>query len=389
VTLKSLEKRAKRGLTRGLSSVFGARTHAELPDLCDLESILLIRQQNQFGDMLLASPMFRALRERAPKARIDLVSGPFNHDAVRASRRFDSILLYDKLTFRRRPIEAKRFVAALREARYDLVVVSSTVSFSMTSAWLAVLSGARLRAGREGPLGEGREIAESLYHFLCPPADPVRHQSQQNLDLVAPLGVPGHDWRPEIFLAPEEIAEGRGALEATRKERGTLVLMHPGAGKLPNRWPARRFGEAASRLRSRGYEVLACAGPRELALLAAIDEGAGFPVPRLPPLPIRSLAGAIESSDLLLCNDTGVLHLGAAVGTAVLALFGPTDPSLWCPASPRVFYIWADSGELENLEVEPVVSGAVSILAELGRGEKEPNSGELPAFLRRAPVCPA
>jgi ADP-heptose:LPS heptosyltransferase len=377
---KTWERRGKRGLTRALSRVLRARGDAPpLPDLRDVGSVLLVRHHNQLGDMLLATPVFRAVRQRAPSARIDLVAGPQNHDAVRGNPHLDEVLLYDKAAYRRRPLAGKRFVERLRDARYDLVITITTVAFSHTGAWIAAASGARLRLGRLGPGGDGREAAD-LFHWLLPAADPSRHQSGVNLDMVTPLGAPSDDWRPEIFLAREEEKAGRELL-ADRIGGGESlrIVVHPGAGKLPNRWPAERFGDVANALVAAGHRVVTAAGPGETGLLERLNRRARRPLQRIPACSVRVLGGVLKEADLVLVNDTGVLHLGAAVGTPVLALFGPTDPAIWCPAAPAVRWLRAPGADLARLASEDVRAAA------LGLADALAGRGEMPAGLTAAP----
>ena len=156
--------------------------------------------------------------------------------------------------------------------------------------------------------------------------------------------------------------------------------MHPGAGKEPNRWPAEHFGEVARTLRARGHRVVLAAGPRERALLVRADAGAGTVLPRLPALPVHALAGALADADFALVNDTGVMHLAAAVGTPVLALFGPTDPAIWCPAAPRVWTLRAANGRLDALAHVPVASAVTALLAHLA------GAGAAPPTVRPAPA---
>ena len=378
---KSLERGAKRTVTVALGRVWGAAGEdTELPRIGDLERVLVIRQQNQLGDLLLATPIFRALRAAAPEARLDLVTSPANHAAALGNRRVDEVLCYDKTRFLKRPLEGKRFADRLRDARYDLAIVSSTVSFSMTSAWLATLSGARRRAGRADPEGRGQDVAERLYHWTLPPPALRRHQSGVNLDLVEPFGASADDWRPELHLSAAEVDAGRealdaalGAPDASGTARSLRILVHPGAGKLPNRWPADRFGAVAAALEGAGHRVVAAAGLAEQGLLAEIDRGAGGRrIARLPALPVRAFAGAAQHADLLLVNDTGVLHVGAAVGARVLALFGPTDPGQWCPASPRVRWLRAPGGDLAALDVGSVRAAMAAFAAHMLDGSPPP-----------------
>ena len=380
--LKSWEKRGKRGLGRLLGRALKARGNAgPLPDVAALASILVIRTQNQLGDMLLATPAFRALRARAPHARIDLVASPANVDAVRESARFDHVYVFDKRIWMRDPTAAARFGARLRSAEYDLAIVLSTVDFSTTSVGLAALSGAHRRCGRAGVRAAEREIAADAYHWVLSAPTTGAHQTAANLELVAGLGAVSSDGAPEIFFSPAESARGAAALDRVLGARGgpLRIVIHPGAGKLPNRWPAERFGRTARALQSAGHRVCAACGPKERDLLDRMDAGAETAIPRLPFLSFRELGGALACADLMIANDTGVMHLGAAAGTRVLALFGPTDPRQWCPAAPRVFYLESPEGVLANLSTDAVIAGASALAHPL------PGGGPWPPGLSPAP----
>lgn len=374
--LKSWEKRGKRGLGRLLGRALKARGNpGALPDVAALGSILVIRTQNQLGDMLLATPAFRALRARAPQARLDLVASPANVDAVRESTRFDHVYVFDKREWVRDPTAAARFRGRLHAAAYDLAIVLSTVDFSTTSVGLAALSGARRRCGRAGERPAEREIAADAYHWVLPPPTPRTHQTAANLELVAELGAHSADGAPEIFFSPAEAERGAQALDAAIGARGAgglRIVFHPGAGKLPNRWPAERFGRTARALQSAGLRVCAACGPKEGDLLERMDAGAGAKIPRLPLLSVRELGGALACADLMIANDTGVMHLGAATGTHVLALFGPTDFRQWCPAAPRVFVLESPAKVLANLATETVISTAAALAKHIATGAPPP-----------------
>ncbi|MGQ0722685.1 MAG: glycosyltransferase family 9 protein, partial [Candidatus Eiseniibacteriota bacterium] len=259
-------------------------------------------------------------------------------------------------------------------------LVLSTVSFSYTSAWLAAISGAQRRAGRPGPGGRGADIARDVYHWTLPAPDETRHQTAASLDLVAAFGARSDAGAPEIFVGADEELAGRSTVEDVLGPGAIRVLIHPGAGKKPNRWPAERFGEVAAALAAAGHRVAVCSGPAEVSLLAAVERGAGRSLPRLRPLRFRELAGAFGAADLILANDTGVMHLAAAMGVPVLALFGPTDPALWCPAAPAVRVLRAPEGDLSRLPVDRVRDGALAWAAHLA------GAGDMPPSLERAPV---
>jgi heptosyltransferase-3 len=379
--LKSWEKRGKRELARILARGFKARgAPGSIPDAASLQSILLIRTQNQLGDMLLATPALRALRERAPHARIDLVASPANAEAVNGSARLDQVMVFERQSWKRGGAGWTEWLRRLREGKYELAIVLSTVDFSTSAVSLAALSGAKLRAGRAGKHAHELGAAQDLFHWVLPPAVPGRHQTDVNLDLVACFGAESRNGAPEIFLTSEEMRRGSHALAETLGERradSLRIVIHPGAGKPANRWPAEQFGRLAAELTLQGWRVCAAAGPREKELLNRMDAGAGSSLPRLAPLEVRELTGALANADLLIANDTGILHAGAASGTRVLALFGPTDPKQWCPAAPNVWYVEAPRGSLPDLSTQ-IVRRCAGFLA-------DGCSGEMPAELHPAP----
>ena len=100
------------------------------------ERILVIRQHNQMGDMLLAIPALRAIKSAHPGATVHIVSSTLNHGVMRICPYVDRVLTYDK----RNVFSHAGLVSALRRERYDLAIVLHTVSFSFTSVALAVLS---------------------------------------------------------------------------------------------------------------------------------------------------------------------------------------------------------------------------------------------------------
>lgn len=165
-------------------------------------------------------------------------------------------------------------------------------------------------------------------------------------DLTAQLGLPfeflpalprawpGHacDYYLEQVGAP---AGGCPRIPCAAPARGTAVIQ-PFAGSSAKRWPMERFHELAARL---AMPVEWCAGPEDAALPGAMrfDD-------------LYQLACWLAGASLFIGNDSGISHLAAAVGTPVVALFGPTDPRLWAPRGPDVRIVSASSMRLIGVE---------------------------------------
>jgi len=138
VAVKKLEKRGKMLLARLLAPVAGARPMTpEAFARIEVRRLLLIRQHNQMGDMLLAGPVFRGLRRRFPRARISLVAAPINTDVMLNNPFVDEVFVYAKKERHRNPLALAGFVRELRRRRFDAAIVLGSVSFSVTSMLLA------------------------------------------------------------------------------------------------------------------------------------------------------------------------------------------------------------------------------------------------------------
>jgi heptosyltransferase-2 len=359
--MKSLERWFKHHLARTLAAAFPA-TPRELEEILDPEprSILVIRQQNQMGDMLLAVPAFRGLRERFPRSRIDLLTASINRGVVLNNPYLDRIHTYAKERHRRNPFSVPAFLFALRRRRYDLVVVLHTVSFSVTSAILAMLCGARHRVGATGaPFGA--PFTRRLFHAELPLPDEEElrslHESEHNLYPLAPLGVHTSDLSSVLVPSRHDEAWAESFLGACGASgTGPTVALHPGAGKAANIWPAERFGAVAGWLRAeRDARLLVIEGPRDEEPAACVRASLGGEAARVANRTVGELGALLRRCDLLLCNDTGVMHVGGAVGTTTLALFGPTDPGRWKPAVDHVVAVRGRDGTLDSVEVEEVL----------------------------------
>lgn len=324
--------------------------------------ILLVRQHNQMGDMLCAVPTFRALRETFPEARTLLITAPINDGIVRGNPYLDQILLFDKVRIRSSPRAAWRFLRELRAFKPDLAFVLNSVSFSGTSAWLAVLSGAPVIVG-----GDSRPFGWSfstwLYNLEMPGSKELRgHAIDHQLDMLRAIGIEATDRSTVVVPGPDERARAAAFLDTLPE--GPRLVIHPGAGKVENRWPADRFAAVVAAMEADGVAVFLVEGPADVDATRETLEALGHEVPVLRGVDLQTVAAAVAASDLALVNDTGVMHLAGAVGTRTLALFGPTPAAQWEPPSEHLDAWQSPTGRMDGLAVEPVLEW---LRAELSR----------------------
>jgi heptosyltransferase-2 len=323
--------------------------------------------------MLCVVPLLRALRAKFPSSEIDLVASPVNFEVMHGNRFVSNVLNFDKreILFRGRlhPGKFRELVTSLRRREYDLALVPSTVSTSFTSDFLAYLSGAPMRIG-VGSI-DGKENPSS-YFFNAPvdlawSAVPHRHQTLRNLDLVRDLEVRTGDLSLELTLNPIELIQGKLFYDRNLGQGIIGIGYHPGAGKVPNRWPAERFASVANVL-SDEFSAMAfvTAGSMDDKPLEGMEKGLNVPHYVLRNQPIRLVASILKNLHLVITNDTGIMHVAAAAGTPVLSLFGPTDPEQWAPIGTRHRYIYGGGGRIDSITVEEVLRYAREMLRESG-----------------------
>jgi heptosyltransferase II len=294
---------------------------------------ILVRGPNWLGDAVMCEPALRSLRRLFPQASITLlvkagVAGLFeSHPAV------DRVFLYDDKG-RHAGLAGKwRLAAELRREAFDLAVLFQN---AFEAALLTTLAGIRRRYGYAT---DGRSLLLS-----DPVAPPNRrsptHQVEYYWNLLKPLGLTAGPVRPELFVASDEerrMAERLAQMGITAED--VVIGINPGStyGRA-KRWLPDRFAESAQRLclslsaSGRRPAVLLIGAPGEETLGRDIASRLSVPTAVLSgATTIRELMASIKRCRVLLTNDTGPMHIAAAFGVPVVAIFGPTD---WRTTSP-------------------------------------------------------
>ncbi len=328
--------------------------------------VLIVRQHNQMGDMVCAIPALRALRRTYPGCPLVLVTSPVNGAVVSHDENLDGVLTFSQRLWRR-PWALARFIRELRGRRCELAFVLGSVSFSVTSAVIALASGARWIVGPDSR-PYGWDISRHLFAVELPASPRLdRHAVEHNLAPLQAVGIDTDDHLPRMIPAPREREKAAAVMAELGLQDGFWVL-HPGAGKRQNIWPPDRFAAVAARAAHAGRQVLVLHGPADgpsvEAFLDSLETGSGADIIVAPKLAVGVCAALLQRAGRFLCNDTGMMHVAGAVGTPTLALFGPTDPRLWKPPSGRVKALRSprrdpdnrgpEFGWMENITMEEV-----------------------------------
>lgn len=287
----------------------------------------LVFAPNWVGDTVMALPVLEALA--AAGRRTVVLARPHLEPLLELCPAVDGIVA-------RRGDEA----ATLAELRRGGFAEAVLLPNSFRSAWLTRRAGIPRRFGYRG-----NWRAPLLAPAVPRPAG-RRAQIEDYAGLLAAMEVdPPPDWVPRLELPAADREAGRALVERTGLAGdGPLIGLFPGAEFGPSkRWPWRRFAELARELRRRlpAARILILVGPNETWLGVRIHEESGHVHPLAgPDLDLGRLARLLANLDVLVTNDSGPMHLAAAVGVPCVALFGPTDPRRTAPAGDghRVLY---------------------------------------------------
>lgn len=315
-----------------------------MPTTRDITNILVIKMR-QLGDVLLTIPTFKALRQHFPAARLTALVNAGTEDMLAGHPAVDDILIFDRRRrgaglWQRGRAEWRLF-REIRRRRFDLVV---DLTGSDRAAFLARASGARWRLGSSlcygGARGK-RRLFTQVVEFA-----PGWHVVQQNLAVVRQFGVAASDLRVDRPLT----AAAQATVSAWLEQQGwpaaaPFIHVHPTSPWLFKCWPAEAVAAVIAWLLDQGLRVVLTAAPntKELAKIEEILAALGDTGRRRPNFlnlagrtGLMELAALTARARLFLGVDTMPMHLAAAMGTPVLALFGPSRVWSWAPWSPEL-----------------------------------------------------
>ncbi|MBI5329647.1 MAG: putative lipopolysaccharide heptosyltransferase III [Betaproteobacteria bacterium] len=305
----------------------------QYPDLSSVRRVLVTKLRHH-GDVLLASPVLTSLRRRFPEAEIDalvyrdtreMLAG---HPALARLHTIDRAWRQAGLLARWRAERA--LLGQLKGRRYDLLVHLSTHN---RGAWLARLLAP---ACSVAPARPGRFWRGSFTHLYQEVGGNRRHTVENNLDSLRRIGIWPEPADKRLVLMPgDEAAQTAQAhLDRLGLAAGRYLLLHPTSRWLFKCWPEARVTELAQRLLEEGHSLLFTSGPdaRETAMVERIRAGIGRPVASLAgQLTLPQLAALIARARLFIGVDSAPMHMAAAVGAPVAALFGPSGEIDWGP----------------------------------------------------------
>jgi lipopolysaccharide heptosyltransferase II len=315
---------------RLIARTFGLSVRKPVPQF--VERILLIEPWN-IGDVVLATPILRELRRRYPKARISILARPHARELLEGSGLVDDVIDFDlpwtaqtnKYRFTAAKIrEMRALIRTLRARNFDLTLDSR---MDIRSNFLAAMSRAPYRLGYD--IGGGDWL---LTHTL--PSDRDKTHKIDDwlalLGLLPDVGAPIPDERrPALSVTGVERQRARERLRE-RGARGRPVIgYHPGGSHPGKRWPRSKFEKL---IRELGASV----GGTQVVFLGPDETSDGWtPDAIVFRESLRELMALISCCDVLVCNDSGPMHVADALGVPVVAIFEIGNPQWFGPSGPR------------------------------------------------------
>ncbi len=302
---------------------------------------ILVRAPNWLGDVVMATPGFRALRALFPEAELVLHARAAHLALLAGAPWFDRLVAV--ASYHRGAAAMLREAYVLRGTRFDLGLC---LPESQSSALLMRASGARHLVGYDRPGGRW------LLDYAPRPPPRMTPRERHVLDLVrCAAGERGaeYDWsdtRVELFVDPESAARAAELRRDDGIADAPLVLLAPGASYGPSKcWPPERFAALGDALAADGARVAVIGAPDERPLAARVVAAArSAPLDWCGRFDLRVLKAIVASAQLVVCNDAGARHLAVALGVPCIAIFGPTSVAKTALNLERVAVFASDVG---------------------------------------------
>ena len=315
----------------------------------------------QIGDVILSLPAFKAVREKFPGAQITALIGKSGTNVIEISGLVDEKITVDRVLLRDSGKiwsvgQIFKIIKDVRRRRFDFVIDLHSL---YETNLLGFFSGAkhRLYARR------GNRSLDFLSNFQPAPPDfdRTKHLTDHYLSVLEPLGIENAERFVKICPPKTDLETIENFLQKHNIENKKLTGIFPGAGHPSRRWGLEKFARLAEILSgNKNSRLIVFLGPEEENLRDEIEK-------RFPPetiifdkLTLTEFAAALSRMEILISNDTGAAHLGAAVGTSLVLIMDKHAPMTYLPLTEKLCIV--NSRALDEIGVEEVIQAAQNFL---------------------------
>jgi len=296
-----------------------------------MKKILIIIGYPGIGDTIFTIPAIRSVKRAFPECKITVMARPrtkadeiFKHDPD-----VSDVIIFDKDNKHKGITGTFKIISSLKKEKYDVVFILHN---SFRYAFISAFSGINERVGFDTE-NRGFLLTDKMKEPFIPKSETYIEYFNS---VIWGYGIKKETIVPQIFFSDIEIKNIKKKFPYSEKE---WIALAPGCSEPTRRWGAERFSEVASYF-NRKYHVFGVGGGADSHLVADIEEKCGRNVLiDATNLPILESAALLSRVKLLIANDTGPLHLAAAVGTKVLGLYGATEPYTYSPLLHNITHI--------------------------------------------------
>lgn len=297
---------------------------------------VLVRAVNWIGDAVMSTPALAAVRESFPHAEITLLANPLVGQLLEEHPAVDRVLVFDRKGSHRGLPGRLRLARQLKREQFELAVILPNSFDAALVTWLARIP---LRLGKAS---DGRSLLLTG-RFQDQPRREDEHEVAYTLRMLAAFGIHGSVTKPFLTtsaaedLAAEQLLAGHG-ISSSHLLLGINAGASFGSAK---RWYPERFAGVAARLAdSRAAKIVLFGGPDERELVEVIESELGGRCLNLAgKTTVRQLMALIKRCNFFVTNDSGPMHIAAAFGVPLVAIFGPTDHGGTAPCSDEAVIV--------------------------------------------------
>ena len=298
---------------------------------------ILLFKIGAMGDALMTTPLVRQLRKNFPQAEINYLIGKSASKIIQDNPNINSILTFDEDTFnQKRVMKLIKLISKIRKDKYDLIfVLDKHWSFNLT----AKLSGIKKRVGFNRYNKEGLFLTNKVYYGK------IRHDIFCYLDLAKKinLNINYQDFKMDVALTDEELKFADKFWKEKSLENKTVIGICPGGGSNPGQvlqdkiLPVEHYIKLIKKI---DQPVILIGGPTDKIKEEQILKECPKVISTIGNSSLKQSIAIMQKCHQLICNDSGPMHMAAAVKKNVISIFGPVHPKRKAPLWQESKYIW-------------------------------------------------
>ncbi len=290
---------------------------------------ILIRAVNWVGDAVMTTPAIGVIRRHFPEAEITVLANPLVAALFSPHDWVDRVMVFDRNGKHQGIFGRLKLARELRRESFDLAIILPNSFDSALVPWLAGIP------ARLGKSSDGRGLAFDRTLLYLAKSVAISHEVNYYLDLLRHFGISGPAGKLQLFITPDEELAADKTLAEHGISKGDFVIgINPGAAYgSAKRWYPDRFAGVAGRLADTwGARIVVFGGPAETQIAADIERDLdGNCLNLAGKTGMRELMALIRRCNFLVSNDSGPMHIAAAFGVPLTAVFGPTDHATTSP----------------------------------------------------------